>query len=411
MSLDESIFEREHSPLGPSAADRWMNCPGSVMLTLDYPDTSNIYADEGTFAHLVSEWCRIHNKPAAAYIGTVSECERFTVDALFASQIQMYLDYLYEFGAGEVGAWFELRVNYSAWVPYGFGKSDDIRIDHGQKICQVTDLKFGEGVKVNTGNQNRLYGLGVFQDLGHLYDIDEFHLVVHQPRLDHVSKEVISTKELILWAQEEAAPAAELALKPDAPFKAGSHCRWCPARDTCTFRAKYNMELMVGEVDDLEAGETYRSVEGLSDELLGKLFGELGQIRDWCNTLEARTLSRVQTPGVEVIGPDDLPLKMVAGRMGDRKWKNAKEAEAALRGTKMKVREILPPKLVSPTQAEKVLGKDHPVLKEQVTRTPGKPVMVLGSDPRPPVSVSSDEMEDLEEVDELKDQLTQSTQE
>lgn len=412
-ALDATIFEREHSPLGPSASDRWMNCPGSVLLTLDYPDSSSVYAEEGTFAHLVSEWCRVHNKPAEAYIGTMSDCGKFEVTPLFAAQVQMYLDYLYDFGAGEVGAWYEMRVTYDAWVPFGFGKADDIRIDPGQRVCQVTDLKFGEGVKVNTGNQNRCYALGVFQDMGHLYDIDRFKLVVHQPRLDHVSEEEISTKELILWAQDEAKPAAEEAIQPGATFKAGSHCRWCPARADCSYRAQYNLEVMAGEMDNLEKDPDtgFSNATSIPDEVLGKLFGELDNIRSWANAVEERTLSRVQARH-EIIGPDGLPLKMVAGRSGARSWKDKVEAEKALRGTKLKVKEILPPSLISPTQAEKMLGKKHPVLgPDLVSKSKGKPVLVLGSDPRPAYAVSSDEMDDLEEVDELKDKLTQSTQE
>ena len=34
------IQDTGHSPLGASAAIRWMVCPGSVALTLDMPNTS-----------------------------------------------------------------------------------------------------------------------------------------------------------------------------------------------------------------------------------------------------------------------------------------------------------------------------------------------------------------------------------
>ena len=39
-----------HSKLGASSTGRWMNCPGSVEATKDYPETTNIYAAEGTAA-------------------------------------------------------------------------------------------------------------------------------------------------------------------------------------------------------------------------------------------------------------------------------------------------------------------------------------------------------------------------
>ena len=41
----------KHAKLSPSAAVRWMNCPGSVSLTAEMPDTTNSYALAGTTAH------------------------------------------------------------------------------------------------------------------------------------------------------------------------------------------------------------------------------------------------------------------------------------------------------------------------------------------------------------------------
>ena len=39
----------------PSAAERWMTCPGSVTACLDLPNESSSYADEGTAAHYMAE--------------------------------------------------------------------------------------------------------------------------------------------------------------------------------------------------------------------------------------------------------------------------------------------------------------------------------------------------------------------
>ena len=46
----------KHAKLSPSAAARWINCPGSIRLSEKVPPPpSSDYADEGTLAHAVAE--------------------------------------------------------------------------------------------------------------------------------------------------------------------------------------------------------------------------------------------------------------------------------------------------------------------------------------------------------------------
>jgi len=44
-----------HAKLSPSAAERWMTCPGSVPLSIGMPDKTSAYAEEGTQAHELAE--------------------------------------------------------------------------------------------------------------------------------------------------------------------------------------------------------------------------------------------------------------------------------------------------------------------------------------------------------------------
>ena len=44
-----------HALLSASAAERWMNCPGSVAATKDLPSSTSVYAEEGTLAHSLCE--------------------------------------------------------------------------------------------------------------------------------------------------------------------------------------------------------------------------------------------------------------------------------------------------------------------------------------------------------------------
>ncbi len=44
-----------HARLSPSAAERWMTCPGSVKLSEGREDKGSAYAAEGTAAHELAE--------------------------------------------------------------------------------------------------------------------------------------------------------------------------------------------------------------------------------------------------------------------------------------------------------------------------------------------------------------------
>lgn len=378
---------QEHSPVGPSASLRWLMCPGSVLLTWNMEDTDSIYAAEGTFAHWIAQLCREQNKPADKFIGTVSECGRFTVDKAFAEGIQEFLDYVNQFPGD---SYFEYRVGYDAWVQGGFGTADDIRINDG--ICYITDLKFGRGVLIRAQEnpQLMLYALGVFQELGHLYDISHFQLNISQPRLDHVDEFLITCEEILMWAQSEVKPTADIALKEGAPFKAGDHCRWCPAKGTCAYRAAWVFDNIIDEIDDIE-GPRLATPGLMNADALAKSMDLVERVRSWCNDIEEHVLREVQR-GIDIGG-----WKMVAGR-SNRKWKDEDDAEAALRAAKVKVGQIFPKSIISPTQAEKIVGKKHPLMEEQVTKAPGKPKLAPPSDPRP--SVAPDPEAELEDLDQ-----------
>ena len=382
-----------HSPLGPSASERWLNCPGSVLLTKDMPDTSSEFAIEGTAAHLVSEWVRDENRPAKDYLGTEvpvhvedGAVRHVVCDQEMVDGVQAFVDYVSQFD-GE--SFHELRVHYDAWVPDGFGTADDIRIADG--MCYLTDLKYGKGIQVyaNRNPQLMMYALGVFQELGHLYEIDCFQLNIFQPRLDHIDECTLSCRDILLWAQQTVQPTAEIALKPDAPFKAGDWCQFCAAKHVCRTRQKAMFELTVGEMSVLDDEPSPRDVMLMDNAELAEVLPYIDQIRKWCNDVEAQALSEIQK------GHPVGDYKLVEGR-SIRAWKNDEEAEAAFRAGKVKVGDMFIKKLWSPAQAEKVLGKGHPLIEANVHKPPGKPKLAAGDDPRPELKTSADEMEALD---------------
>lgn len=55
--MTEAHIHRAHAKLAPSAAKRWMSCPGSIRMSEGIPNTSSVFAAEGSAAHELCAHC------------------------------------------------------------------------------------------------------------------------------------------------------------------------------------------------------------------------------------------------------------------------------------------------------------------------------------------------------------------
>lgn len=376
---DKHVISTQHSPLGPSAAERWLACPGSVLLTADIEDIDSWYAAEGNAAHELSEWCRVHKTPADTYRGhtiVVGEHE-FVVEQEMIDGVNEFVEYVEQW-PGE--ALYEMRVHYTDYVPNGFGTLDDGRIIN--KLARVTDLKYGKGVQVYADDnpQLKLYGLGLYHDYRHLYDFDQFILTVHQPRLDHVDVFEIRLRELLDWTHDVVIPTAQAAMKPGAPIVAGDHCRFCPARRVCKVRAEFVVKT-VFDSNDFHNLDSPRAF--LTNDELYAVWLKLGTMQAWCKDIDEQALSEV-SKGVAV-----GDLKLVEGR-SNRIWKG--DEDAVFAGLALEVDDpdlLWEKKLISPTKAEKLLGKKVDI-SDLIIKPPGKPKLARGSDKRESLAIDAE---------------------
>jgi hypothetical protein len=384
---DEAVII-PHSRLGPSSSKRWINCTGSHEATKDMPDTDSIYALEGTAAHHLSDMCRSRNQPAKNFHGQIIKVERvdggieeFTVDHEMVDAVQRYVDYCNQFEGTELEL-FEERVTYDAWVEGGFGTGDDIRV--GEGIVRITDLKYGKGVmEFAEGNtQLLLYALGVYQDWAHTFEMEKFILTIHQPRLDHVDVWEIDVHYLLNWANTVAQPKALEALSGNGTLAAGDWCQFCPAKAICGTRAEW---IANQDFEPLEDNDPAM----MNDDEIAELLKRKATALAFWKDLEEYAFSRLQQ------GHPVGDFKLVEGR-SNRRWRNEEEAEKALRKAKYKVSEIFTKKLITAPAAEKLVGKNHDIMKTQVVKPQGKPVMVPGTDKRPPYQPKAeDEFDDI----------------
>jgi hypothetical protein len=381
MTEKLQIVEMDHSELGPSSSERWIACPGSVLMTRDIQEESSIFAAEGNAAHELSEWCRVQQKPAEHWEGkiiVVGDYE-FEVDHEMIDSVNEFVEYVEQWPGD---ALIEERVDFDRWVPKGFGTMDDGRL---ARVVRLTDLKYGKGVKVfaTDNSQLKIYALGVIQDFEHLYDFDEFVLTIHQPRLNHVDTFVITKAELLEWGEDVLRPAALRTLEPDAPLIAGDHCMFCKARKICKVRADYLMRAALEDFNDLDAGP--KELMFLSNEEVAELLPYLANIKKWCNDLESYALGEL-AKGHQIGG-----YKVVAGR-ANRVFKDAEEAEKELEQLGGAYEHVL----LSPAKAEKKYGKKK--VAHLITQPQGKPTLASPDDSREPLVLdASSEFDSLED--------------
>ena len=362
----------KHALLGASKAHRWMTCPASIMLEQTFPEQTSFFAAEGTAAHALAEECLLKQKPPEYFIGV--EFEGFIVDEDMAHHVATYVDFCNSQGGEEKHV--ELRVDYSKWAAGGFGTADYVTLDDG--ILHVIDLKYGQGLKVNANRNEQLmlYALGAAFEF--IDKVDMVSMTIVQPRLDHIDTYSMRVKDLFIWANDVVKPAALLTMRPDPTFNPTKKaCHFCKAKPTCRALAKHNYDLTLGSFDNLEDPLLVQVPHTLNLEEIANLLPKMDALIGWAQGVQKHAHKLLLDGGI-------LPnYKLVKGR-GQRKWVDQKVAEEQL--IQMVGPEALISKLISPTQAEKLLGKArYGEIIDLIHKPEGRPSLAPDTDPRPAV--------------------------
>lgn len=367
----------EHAKLSPSGAHRWMRCTASLTYEEQFPDSSSVYAEEGTRAHAA----------AAAILEGAEDYpyEEGDVATGMPEHVLSYVKLVREYAEGG-HLLVEQRVNFGPWLgdvarrATAFGTSDAVILH--PKLLTVVDLKYGMGVRVDAedNEQLKLYALGCLNEFSWFGDFEEVRLVIHMPRLNHVSEHTVHVSELHAFA-ERAKAAAEAAMGPSPTFEPGAkQCRFCRAKGAC--------EALREDVYDIVAAgaEEFDAVVPQDNDALAQAMDRVELVEVWCKGVRAEVERRLLT-NVEVPG-----YKLVEGRLGARAWKDQGAVEALFKSWRLKKDEVYDLSLISPTKAQK-LFKTSPrrwsKLEEHIDRAAGKLSVAPVTDRRPAVSASA----------------------
>lgn len=389
-------LNRKHALLSSSSAHRWLECTPSARLEDQYPDTAGESAREGTFAHKLAELelehyiktigdMKYHKAVAALKNGKSPLGDFYTKD--MESYVGEYVDLViqkYEDARekdAEAALLLEQRLDFSDWVPEGFGRGDAIVIADG--TLEVIDLKYGRNTPVEAAHnpQIRLYGLGAYNEFGAIYDIDTVCLTIMQPRNSGESSESLSIADLLVWA-DSIRPIAQTAFKGQGGLKPGPHCQFCRASVRCRALAEYQLEL---------ARYDFRDADQLSDNEMADVLGRADDLVRWANKIKDYALMEVVEHGRQWPG-----WKLVEGR-STRKISEPEQAAVVLTTQYGHSEEDIyrPRELKTLTQLEKVIGKKELAdeLGGLLIKPPGKPTLVPESDPRPVFNTAADDFD------------------
>jgi hypothetical protein len=361
-----------------------------------YPDTSNPNADQGTVAHDVSAKCLEFDKDSIDFLHSVMpEYEHITIDNEMIDYTQVYIDEIRRRAKGKE-LLVECRVDFSRWVPEGFGTSDVVLLGDG--VIEIHDLKYGmKKVEAPGNEQLLLYALGAYHQFSALDDYHSVKMVIHQPRLGHISEAELLIEDLMDFAGR-AKTCAEITMLPDAGLIAGEkQCCWCKAKNDCPAAKKHMDEIIGADFEDLTKSEVLIT-EGsflISDERIPEIYSQLeyaeNYMKSFCSEVRSRMFELVQGGKTET-------HKLVTGKKGNRAFRDEGEAIKLMKKMRLKIDEMYDKKLKSPSKIAKILkGRDKQWgrVASLIVQAEGKAVIAPIDDKRIAISDVAEDFEDL----------------
>lgn len=426
-----------HYGAGPSASERWMHCTASLGASRAFLETltpnqqeqfavAGEAARQGTTAHAAAE------VEAKVVLGLMDQDEADATllelaiepetdgeayDEEMAEYIVEYVDlvrgYAQERGddhvliEGRVTAVVPLTGMHEGEAHEVTGSADCIVLPtKDDPTLVVSDLKYGNGIDVDVDEnpQVRIYGLGALgllvNDDGELItDVETVTYHIVQPRLGGIKTWSEPLADLLQWRDEVLAPALTAALygsDEGAVFSpSDTACQFCPARGGCPALAEQRVaqaaELfdVIVEAEYADGPGAFPETTALDDAALGKLLSQIAGLIDIHKDLKAEAERRLFRGGT-------VPGFGLVNYSPPRKWKEGASEALPIEDNPFLWGE---PKLLTPTAAEKIVGKENyeALISPLVDKPDKRPVIAPAGDRRkawegrPPEAMFDDE--------------------
>jgi hypothetical protein len=402
--------EETHSIYGASIATRWRTCSGSVDLIRKGKESGEIprnatsaFAEEGTIAHdwsnkiLIGEatFADIPDSDMRRYVKDyVKICEAIRNEE---KDKQSFAEY------NEFSVPLFYRPEDRGTLDFAVVSTDAIKF---------TDLKYGQGVKVDAEENDQLiiYGMSIVAMLEHdgweLPNDMPVHLSIYQPR--HREFDGIDTWETTVRDLKDYAVDIESDYQralTDKTLKASySACKFCDAKGICPERTDTafsgfppSLTIVADDFDDSEIVSTVKKLRkeprSLTKEQRAAIIEHGSLLKKLVDDVIEDETKRLQTGG------EIFTHKLIAGNAGNRKWSDEADAEKLLK-PKLGIEEtFIPRKLISAPQALELLKPKMAEmstrfknrLEELIVRPEGKPKLVSIDNDKPALTFEKPE--------------------
>lgn len=365
-----------HATLSASSAHRWLNAPPLPQLEKLFPNPASPMAEEGTAAHALGEY-KLRKALGQDSKRPVSDFQSDDMEAFTDDYCDYVMEQYQQAKLDHPGSsvLIEQRLDFSNYVPDGFGTGDCIIIADG--LMHIVDFKYGKGVRVDAENnpQMKLYALGALNSYSMLYDQPEvIDMTIFQPRIGNVSTWSIETSALLNWAKTDLKQKAELAIKGDGVVKYGPWLQF--SNCNAVLRVRYNQYKKLQEFQ-------LRSPHLMSNAEIEEVLANVDELVKWANQVKAYAQDLAVNHDKQWNG-----FKVVEGR-SIRKYKD--EATVAKVAKENGFTDIYQHSLLPITKLEKVMGKKqfNDLLGQYIYKPAGKLTLVPQSDKRPAVDTTN----------------------
>lgn len=362
-----------HAKLSPSAAERWMTCPGSVVLSDGMPQKSSEFADEGTKAHALAE--------------SLLKGEAARGDQEIVENVMVYVDHvqnLLTFEDDVLHVEQRVKVTDNVW-----GTADAVVWRPSAAELHIIDLKYGAGVPVEViGNvQLKIYALAALLTFG--YPAKTVVATIAQPRCPHSDGPVRSVEYSVVDLLDfhadllDAVRRVEVSRTPpftDALWREAflqpseKGCRWCLAAPKCP-ALKTKAQTLAKQV--FAPGLPY-DPKALAETL------------DFLPILEGWIKNTREFAYEEAEKGHDIPQWKLVEKRATRKWRDEQAAIDALRARGLDAIDYMEHSFKTPAAVEKLLPKEQRGLLDELTvKESSGHTLVHESDKRPAIKVDA----------------------
>lgn len=405
-----------HAKLSPSNL-RWPKCPGSIREEAPYPDVAGEAAIDGTGSHLLLEIALTEGKAAFEYVGTTigeGDEERplgWFVDEDRAARVQMGIDYVarryneltaqYPAEQGYTVSFYAETKSYpgsavSPAIENWWGTTDitfEVEDAEGCLVyLEICDYKDGR-TRVECEDNTQLLSYAIGKAVRKRRSNYLTRMSVVQPKTNPPVRYTKDYTAVDMQHELTVLVAAARATEyKDAKVIAGDHCTWCKANPKrgghCTAPLELKMRNVMENTDETiivtdapEANSLYDQIKAAIADVtkvsgggIANLLNAEKEFLDAFKLLKEEAFLRIDQGLV-------VPGWHIGSGNGSRAWVNEEQAIKALRRAKLKQDDYAPRTLLSPAQAEKVVGQKlyDEVVSSAVETKEGKPVLKKGS--------------------------------